>query len=78
MIKANVREARQNLSHLLDEVENGEEVIILRRNHIVARIIPYVEQKKLKPLPTLKAFRDSIEVTGKPLSQMISEERDKR
>lgn len=78
MIKANVREARQNLSHLLDQVENGEEVIISRRNHIVARIIPYVEQKTLKSLPMLKTFRDSIEVTGKSLSQMISDERANR
>lgn len=77
MIRSNIRETRQKLSYLLNLVENGEEVVILRRHHIIAHIIPH-QKKKLKTLPSLEEFRKKIEVKGKPLSQMISEEREKR
>lgn len=74
MIKANAKEARQHFSHLMDQVENGEEVFILRRGHIIAHITPYVEFTT-KSLPSLKEFRSSIKLTGKPISKMIIEAR---
>lgn len=78
MIKTNVREARQNFSYLLNQVEKGEEVLILRRHQIVAHIIPHTHKKSLKTLPSLKAFRAEQKTKGKSLSKMIMEEREKR
>ncbi len=39
MQKVNVREARQNISRLLDAVEAGEKVIIMRRGKPVAKLL---------------------------------------
>jgi prevent-host-death family protein len=78
MIKTNVKEARQKLSYLLDQVEHGEEVIISRRGHVIAHIIPHLQNKKIKKyLPSLKAMRNNIHTKGKPLSKVILEEREK-
>ena len=41
MLEVNVREARQNLSRLLDEVERGGEVRITRNGKVVARLIAH-------------------------------------
>ncbi|MCG8333681.1 MAG: type II toxin-antitoxin system prevent-host-death family antitoxin, partial [Proteobacteria bacterium] len=38
MLEINVKEARSNLSNILDRVEKGEEIIITRRGKRVARI----------------------------------------
>lgn len=75
MIKASVKEARQNFSHLLDQVENGEEIVISRRGNIIAHIIPHATVKSNKKLPSLKKFREKIKTKGKSLSKMIHEER---
>jgi prevent-host-death family protein len=78
MIKTNVKEARQKFSYLLDQVEHGEEIIISRRGHIIAHIIPHTRNKKVKKyLPSLKAMRNDIGAKGKPLSKIIHEEREK-
>ncbi len=78
MIRTNVKEARQKFSYLLDQVENGEEIIILRRGHVIAHIIPHTPNKKQKRLPTLKDFRNGIKVKGNPLSELIIKERNEK
>jgi prevent-host-death family protein len=70
MIRTSAKEARQNFSHLLDQVEQGEEVFVLRRGNIVARIMPYIKPQK-KSLPNLKEFRSKLKVKGTSLSEMI-------
>lgn len=70
MIETNAKEARQNFSHLLDQVEKGEEVFILRRGHIIAHIIPHIKPL-VKSLPNLKEFRSKLKVKGTALSEMI-------
>ena len=77
MIKTNVKEARQRFSFLLDQVEHGEEILISRRGHIIAHIIPHNPKKKKKHLPSLKALRNTIDTKGKPLSKVILEDREK-
>ena len=72
MIELNVREARSNLSSLLDKVEAGEEIIIKRRGKSVAKIISHHNEKKL---PTLKNFRSSIKIQGKPMSESVIDAR---
>ena len=50
MKEAGIREARQNLSALIEEVRKGHEVIITDRGRPVARLVP-------PRLPTAKPFR---------------------
>jgi prevent-host-death family protein len=69
MRKINVKEARDNLSALLDAVAAGEEVVLLRRGKEVARLVP--PRTRAKRLPSLEALRRSITVKGKPLSEEV-------
>ena len=68
MLEVNVKEARSNLSTLLDRVERGEEIIIKRRGKKVAQLVsPDVNSA----LPSLKSFRSSIKIGGDPLSKKV-------
>lgn len=40
MRRVSVREARKNISALLDAAERGEEIVIERRGHPSARLVP--------------------------------------
>jgi prevent-host-death family protein len=44
--QVNVHEAKTQLSRLLQEVENGEEVVIARNGEPVAKLVPHVEEPK--------------------------------
>lgn len=70
MLNVNVRQARENLSSLLDRVAAGEEVIILRRGKEAARLVPPKSGKRRR-LPTLEAFRRSITLKGNALSAEV-------
>jgi len=74
MLEINVKEARSNLSSILDRVEKGEEIIITRRGKRVARISNIVNNPT--PLKSLKQFRDKIGVKGKSLSQTVIDQRE--
>ena len=43
----NTHEAKTNLSKLIDEVQNGAEIVIARANRPVARLVPF--GGKLRP-----------------------------
>ena len=43
----NTHEAKTNLSRLIDEVQNGAEIVIARANRPVARLVPF--GGKLRP-----------------------------
>lgn len=68
-MEINVKDARSKLSLLLDRVEKGDEVIILRRGKRVARLVRPKSGNRL--LPSLKDFRSSIRVAGEPLSTVV-------
>lgn len=68
-MEINVKDARSKLSSLLDQVEDGGEVIIRRRGKEVARLVPPQGQHNL--LPSLKDFRASIRISGEPLSNAV-------
>ncbi len=74
MLKINARDARGRMSELLNRVEQGEEVTILRRGKTIARMVP--PKREAKRLPDLTEFRASIKVKGLPLSAMVRKERD--
>jgi prevent-host-death family protein len=72
-MEINVKEARSKLSFLLDRVEKGDEIIILRRGKKVARLIS--SQVGGKGLPSLKKFRSCIRVKGEPMSATVIRQR---
>ena len=74
MRTAGVREARQHLSALLDEVKKGREVVITERGRPVAKLVPPDPPRK-KGLPDLAAFRRTMPVFDPPLSESVSEDR---
>jgi prevent-host-death family protein len=37
----NIHEAKTHLSRLLDRVEHGDEIVIARAGHPIARLLPY-------------------------------------
>ena len=69
MIVTSIKEARGNLSSLLQKVEHGEEVVITRHGKRIARITS--PKGQTKHLPGLSDFRSSLEVKGKPLSHAV-------
>jgi prevent-host-death family protein len=73
-MEISVKEARARLSDLLKRAEKGEEVLLLRRGKKIARLVPAT--KLQKTLPSLKEFRASIRIKGKPLSMAVVKGRE--
>jgi antitoxin (DNA-binding transcriptional repressor) of toxin-antitoxin stability system len=69
VLKISVEEATINFKNLLEQVAKGEEVILLEKNQIVARLVP--PQKKEQRLASMKQFRDSLAIKGESLSTTI-------
>lgn len=70
----NIREARRRLSELVDAVERGESVMIMRRGKEVARLVPIDGARGIEA-PDLSAFRASIRLKGKSLSRVVADMR---
>ena len=69
MLEVNVREARQKLSRLLDEVERGGEVQITRHGKVVARLVPHgaVPERIFEEVATpARAHRGAARGAGQP------------
>jgi prevent-host-death family protein len=77
MRTAGVREARQNLSALLDEVKKGREVVITERGRPVAKLVP-PDRPRRKGVPNFAAFRRTMPVLDPPLSATVEEDREDR
>jgi prevent-host-death family protein len=75
MRAAGVREARQDLTALLDDVRRGREVTITDRGRPVARLVPVTPRR---PFPDLAAVRRKAAPIVPPLSRAILEEREDR
>lgn len=74
MSTVTLAEAKTHLSHLLDRVEAGEEVVITRRGQPIARITP-VEKPK-HPVKSLAAFRSRMPRWRKSSAELLREMRD--
>jgi prevent-host-death family protein len=62
-VEMSVKEARSKLSTLLKQVEEGNEIVILRHGKKEARLAP--TQGQGKRLPNLKDFRASIRIKAR-------------
>jgi prevent-host-death family protein len=77
MKRAGIREARQNISELIETVRKGREVLITDRGRPVARLVP-VEKFNARAFPGRAAFRNSMPTLRPPLSSTINEDREDR
>lgn len=77
MKKAGVREARQNLSVLLEEVKKGRQIVITEHGRAVARLVPEPGDEGAA-FGSHKAIRRRMPTLDPPLSQQIGEDRDDR
>jgi prevent-host-death family protein len=77
MRTAGVREARQHLSALLDEVRKGREIVITERGRPVAKLVP-LGRPGGRGVPNLAAFRRTMPVLDPPLSATVDEDRGDR
>lgn len=74
MSTVTLADAKAHLSHLLDRVEAGEEVVITRRGQPVARIAPLERPRQaLKPLAE---FRARMPRWRKSSAELLRELRD--
>lgn len=77
MRTAGIREARQNLSALLDEVKNGREILITEHGRPVAKLVP-LNRPRGKAVPDFAAIRRRMPVFDPPLSAALDEDRADR
>jgi antitoxin (DNA-binding transcriptional repressor) of toxin-antitoxin stability system len=75
-VEVTIKQVRENLKAIIDRVCAGERVNILRRTKVVAQLIP-PEIPQTRRAPSMKAFRNSITIKGKPMSAEIIEARRK-
>jgi prevent-host-death family protein len=54
MTVVNTHEAKTKLSRLLEEVQQGKEVVIARANRPVARLVPFQKQRQARQPGYLK------------------------
>ena len=77
MKTADIRQARQQLTTILDEVRKGHEVVLTDRGRPVARIVPPLRDSA-RPLSSHRRFRAGIRLKGQPLSKTVLDEREDR
>ncbi len=80
MKTATVRQVQHNLNEVLTWIERGEEVRVVRRNKIVARLVPPTPQATVTS-PDFSARAQAVwgkRPRGKRLSAIVSESRGER
>ncbi len=71
MVVVNTHEAKTNLSRLLDEVLEGQDIVIARGNKPLARLVPYTGGKCARKPGVLKGRIKVSEDFDTPLSDEI-------
>jgi prevent-host-death family protein len=75
MITATVGEIQKNFAEVLKKIRAGEEIIVTRRGEPVARITAPGPRRNID-WPDF--FEEAIEIKGKPVSEIMIEEREDR
>lgn len=75
MTTTNVREARKQLSTLLDQVERGEDVVISRRGKPVARLVAAQPADDVQ-FHSRAALRQAIPPAGQSAAEIVRALRD--
>lgn len=73
-----IRNAREHLAEILSQVSGGEIVVVTRRGHEVARIVP--PAAAVRPLPSRAATREAMVKRGARItsSAVIAQREDER
>lgn len=74
MIRTGIKDARQHLTEYLAKVQEGEEIIISKREEPIA-ILKSIKTTLKRRLGSHKTLRDSIPAKGALLSEIVSESR---
>jgi antitoxin (DNA-binding transcriptional repressor) of toxin-antitoxin stability system len=69
MVRISVEEAERDLKAVLAQVAHGEEVVLVEQDRVVARLVP--PQSREQYLASMKMFRNSLRVSGEPLSATV-------
>jgi prevent-host-death family protein len=72
-----IREVRQKASQLIEEVQQGRELLITNHGKPVARLVP-VSVQAAKPLGSYRDLRKAVRLKGGPLSATVAEMRNDR
>ena len=79
MKKASVAEVQHNLNSVLKFVEQGEKVLLTRRNKVIAKIVPiYDTENDAWPSFYERAEEMFKEIKGKNPEQIILDDREER
>jgi prevent-host-death family protein len=78
MDKISVAHTKAHLSQVLARVEAGQEVVVTRRGHPVARITPFDQTKRAINLEKVDAFRERMPATKVSSAEIIRRLRDER
>ncbi len=71
MLQINIKDLRAQLAQFITQVEAGEEIAIIRRGKVVARLMPPPPQTPPQ-FPDLTEFRASIKLKGEgPLETLL-------
>ncbi|MBM5801272.1 MAG: type II toxin-antitoxin system prevent-host-death family antitoxin [Cyanobacteria bacterium K_DeepCast_35m_m2_023] len=73
-------EAKTHLSKLLEEVQQGEEVLITRHGRAVARMLPMQAnqtEQRLRAIERLRNFRSGKRLQGLSIQQLRDEGRQR-
>jgi antitoxin (DNA-binding transcriptional repressor) of toxin-antitoxin stability system len=69
MLKVTVEEALRDLKPLLEQVAQGEEVILCEQDKAFAKLVPLKSRERW--LADMAEFRGSLQVSGEALSATI-------
>ena len=69
MVRISVEEAERDFKAVLAQVAHGEEVVLMEQDRVVARLVP--PRSREQELETMKVFRNSLRVSGEPLSVTV-------
>ena len=75
MKTANVGEIQRNFAKVLQRIKAGEEVLVMKHGKVVGKFTSVGPQTRIN-WPDFMA--DAITVNGKPVSEMILEDREER
>jgi prevent-host-death family protein len=75
MKTATVGEIQKNFARVLDEIKAGEEIIVTKRGKPVAKITAMGPKRGID-WPDF--FDEAIQVKGKPVSEILIEDREDR
>ena len=74
MLRMTVEDALVNLKDLLNELAEGQQVVLIENDQEIARLVPSINRVRL--IENTRAFRRSLQTSEESLSSTIIYDRD--